>query len=94
MSWSPELFIGDLRPWPDTVHVVRGKTDEMQRYVPERNVPERTCHDLRVFDSWDMFTCSSCKALILRNAVHFNIDGFTDNSIRFCPNCGAKVVDE
>ena len=35
MSWSPDLFIGEFRPWPDTVHVVRGKTDEMRRYVPE-----------------------------------------------------------
>ena len=35
MSWSPDLFIGEFRPWPDTVHVVRGKTDETRRYVPE-----------------------------------------------------------
>lgn len=35
MSWSPELFIGELMPFPDTVHVVKGKTDEMKRYVPE-----------------------------------------------------------
>ncbi len=35
MSWSPELYIGEFRPWPDTVHVVRGKTDETRRYVPE-----------------------------------------------------------
>lgn len=41
MSWSPELFIGELRPWPDSVHVVRGKTDEIRRYVPER-----TCHEV------------------------------------------------
>lgn len=35
MSWSPDLFIGELRPWPDSVHVVRGKTDETRRYFPE-----------------------------------------------------------
>lgn len=35
MSWSPELFIGGMRPWPDAVHVVRSQTDEMRRYVPE-----------------------------------------------------------
>ena len=35
MSWSPDVFIGELRPWPDTVHVVRGKTDETRRYMPE-----------------------------------------------------------
>ena len=35
MSWSPDLFIGEFRPWPDSVHVVRGRTDETLRYVPE-----------------------------------------------------------
>lgn len=35
MSWSPDLFIGEFRPWPDSVYVVRGKTDDMRRYVPE-----------------------------------------------------------
>ena len=46
MSWSPDLFIGEFRPWPDTVHVVRGKTDEMRRYVPEEMLfHERDGHD-------------------------------------------------
>ena len=36
MSWSPELYIGEFRPWPDSVHVVRGKTEETMRYFPER----------------------------------------------------------
>lgn len=46
MSWSPDLFIGELRPWPDTVHVVRGKTDETRRYVPEEMLfHERDGHD-------------------------------------------------
>ena len=35
MSWSIEERIGELRPWPDAVRVVRGKTDETRRYVPE-----------------------------------------------------------
>ena len=39
MSWSPEVFIRELRPWPDSVHVVRGRTGEKLRYLPER-----TCH--------------------------------------------------
>lgn len=48
MSWSPELFIGELRPFPDTVHVVKGKTDEMKRYVPEERIEqlEQLCRDL------------------------------------------------
>lgn len=35
MSWSPELWIGEFRPWPDSVYVMRGKTNESVRYVPE-----------------------------------------------------------
>ena len=46
MSWSPDLFIGEFRPWPDMVHVVRGKTDETRRYVPEEMLfHERDGHD-------------------------------------------------
>ena len=46
MSWSPDLFIGEFRPWPDTVHVVRGKTEETRRYVPEEMLfHERDGHD-------------------------------------------------
>lgn len=46
MSWSPDLFIGEFRPWPDTVHVVRGRTDETRRYVPEEMLfHERDGHD-------------------------------------------------
>ena|GEM_PF-6949227 len=46
MSWSPDLFIGELRPWPDMVHVVRGKTEETRRYVPEEMLfHERDGHD-------------------------------------------------
>jgi hypothetical protein len=46
MSWSPELYIGEFRPWPDTVHVVRGKTEEKRRYVSEEMLfHERDGHD-------------------------------------------------
>ena len=46
MSWSPELCIGEFRPWPDTVHVVRGKTEEKRRYVSEEMLfRERVGHD-------------------------------------------------
>ena len=36
MSWSPDLYIGELRPWPDSVRVVRGNSGEARRYMPER----------------------------------------------------------
>ena len=32
MSWTPEVHIGELRPWPDSVLVVRGNSGESMRY--------------------------------------------------------------
>lgn len=32
MSWAPELVIGELRPWPESVKVVRGNSGEAMRY--------------------------------------------------------------
>lgn len=33
MSWTPDLYIGELRPWPDAVRVVRGDTDDAMLYT-------------------------------------------------------------
>lgn len=33
MSWTADIIIGELRPWPDAVQVVRGDTDETMRYT-------------------------------------------------------------
>ena len=33
MSWTPDLHIGELRPWPDAVRVVRGNTGETMLYT-------------------------------------------------------------
>lgn len=35
MSWMPEFYIGEFRPWPDSVYIVRGNTDEFRRYMPD-----------------------------------------------------------
>ena len=35
MTKTPDVYIGETRPWPDTVNVIRGKTDEVRRYLPE-----------------------------------------------------------
>lgn len=93
MSWSPELPIGEFRPWPDTVHVVRGRTGETLRYVPER-----TCYDEGGTDyhGEQLFHCSECGCLLSL----YNLDG--TNTLctsliydypRYCPECGRKVVD-
>lgn len=33
MSWTPDLIIGELRPWPDAVLVRRGDTDDAMLYT-------------------------------------------------------------
>ena len=76
MSWSPDLHIGELRPWPDSVHVVRGKADETRRYFPELTAT-------RIVRTYDGLTgickCSSCDRTI---SVYD----------KFCKHCGAMFV--
>ena len=59
---------------------------------------ERTCHNTagKPFAGYRMFSCSECGA-------YLEVDGDTDANLfaggerpmpRYCPNCGAKVVEE
>lgn len=43
MSWSPQLCIGEFRPWPESIHVTRDKIDETRRYVPEKYSSAMQC---------------------------------------------------
>lgn len=78
MSWSPELQIGEMRPWPDSVRVVRDKTGESRRYLPERTC-EAEYSDCG--DGTGALYCSEC-------------GGYMDENDRYCPHCGAKVVEQ
>lgn len=49
--------------------------------------PERTCRD----EGTSAFRCGRCGAFALRDAI---TDLCGPIPIRYCPNCGAKVVDE
>ena len=87
MSWSTEVFIGELRPWPDTVHVIRGKTDEMRRYVPERTceyvIEDNMNESEGMGDVW--FRCTNCETCY---------DYYADDwllKMPNCPKCGATV---
>lgn len=47
MSWSPDLIIGELRPWPDSVVVTRGSRLDSRIYVPQEALTAkelRECH--------------------------------------------------
>ena len=48
---------------------------------------ERTCRD----DGVGVFRCTRCGAFVKRGAV---MDCTGVIPLRFCPNCGAKVVEE
>lgn len=82
MSWTTDLYIGELRPWPDVVHVRRG-WKELRRYVPER-----MCH----LEPWEVeqdtgfYDCMKCGCGYVADIADWN-------EWRFCPNCGAKMVD-
>lgn len=59
--------------------------------------PERTCR-IKLCDCTDslgqkMYRCSNCGALTTDDACFFDDDGDI-GWFEFCPNCGAKVVDE
>ncbi len=52
---------------------------------PQPYVPLRKCQNLAA-DKDGQFLCSEC-----RDSLWTGLD---NNEIRYCPNCGAKVVDE
>lgn len=95
MSWSPELPIGEFRPWPDTVHVVRGRTGEMLRYVPEQAVAATlgpgTCHKLP--SSGDTVCIVRMRGLEMEfgywKCSECGCECF--EGARYCMNCGRKV---
>ena len=84
MSWSPSVYIGEMRPWPDSVHVVRGKTDETRRYFPERTcrMERRDSETMHQPTVW--LHCSECgdATLLMRSW----------SDVAHCPRCGARVV--
>ena len=43
MSWSPELYIGEMRPWPNSVRVRRGRNGESRDYVTKTVCLCRDC---------------------------------------------------
>ena len=56
MNWSPEISISEEHSWPRAVYVVRGRTSETKRYIPEK-----TCHT--VIDDTGILLCSACGAV-------------------------------
>ena len=87
MSWTPYFHVSPKDPWPAYINMVRPKTKELRKYVPELD----SCQ-LETTENWipaeRYHRCKKCGAFF---AV---MDASRDIQPRFCPNCGAKVVDE
>lgn len=70
-----------LGEWPDHIEVVH----DACRCESRTYVPERTCH---IYDTdhgfEDSIRCDACQMTFRRPWQPF----------KFCPNCGAKVVDQ
>lgn len=94
MSWSPELYIGSLRPWPNAVVVMRGISGEMQRYVPERVcVPHGEWKRISQTQEVRRMVCDCGYELGMdeRGSMPFNYTRFFKMP-RYCPNCGCRIT--
>ena len=107
MSWSPDLYTGELRPWPESVTVKRGK--ESRAYVPfgdifatydeERDVisvvSEHVPHEVRVSKpdarGRDVYTARVC-AYVPKKVAH-KVTHTEDGIVGSCTcdSCGRAV---
>ena len=65
---------------------VAANVDEIIEQAIETTVGRGTCHIKEVASYGYPFECSECKAWYGVNVLR--------GELRFCPNCGAEVVDE
>ena len=77
-------------------HLSQEEREEYESMLEEHSVslvPERTCHWVlehsgTLYDKW---RCSECDFLFVEPRCD---QGYTDLEPNYCPNCGAKVVEE
>lgn len=80
---------------PDSIDVTLPDSRGREVYSARVHSFERRkeCHDTKTFTSWRLFTCSNCRAQVELNAIHSADRKIGGIPLKFCPNCGAKVVD-
>ena len=61
MSWSPDLYTGEMRPWPESVTVRRGQ--ESKTYVPDKVAHKVTHTEDGIVGRC---TCDSCGRTVRR----------------------------
>lgn len=92
MGWSPELCIGEFRPWPESICVVRDKTDETRRYVPEDMLVRMELHECpacaNVADLQDALTENEKLRELVRVFYNCTTSGECDE----CPINGGSTV--
>ena len=76
MSWTITEHIGELRPWPDAVHVFRGDGIEVRPYLP-RVSTMRIVSD--VSDGVGNCRCGFCDTVI-------------DPYDAYCRHCGTELT--
>ena len=89
MSFTNMLLSGGwgLGEWPDHIEVVHDNFRRESRIY----VPERTCRMVldeemtRLLEYDDAFTCTACGERVTHRS---------SERMRFCPNCGARVVQQ
>ncbi len=74
-----------------------GKLSVQALLTPEQAIAAtlgvRTCHDEGTFKSWGLFTCSNCSIVFPLGAVKDAPSIGRTLPPKYCPNCGAKIVE-
>lgn len=87
MSAENDLALAYHMGYDDAL--ARRKPDASKVHVFGRG----TCHDIGTFKSWGLFTCSNCSVVIPLNAAKDAPEIGKVVPLKFCPNCGRKVVE-
>lgn len=89
MSWETEVIVGKEQDFPEAMVAVRMATKERVRYVPEH-----TCHMEQMPEcQYDDIACSECGVALWEFSMDKEGEGVLATP-KYCPNCGAKVVEE
>ena len=96
MSWSPELYIGSMRPWPDSVQVIRSQTDESRWYVLEEVcVPHGEWERIsQTQEAREMHCiCGHYLGTDKRGSIPFDYEILFEMP-RYCPDCGCRITSK
>lgn len=85
--WDGDVLVLTTPRDPSSIHVQRAEGQPRKVYPSEATLGPGTCEDMYTDDD-EWFACSECNAEL---RVHEPFGVIC--SIRYCPNCGRKVVE-